>query len=243
MGGVMLRNNNDNISNLRWLGGGYFSGSLDTTGDQNKIYNNGLAFGMKVGKPYGYNGLNGILLPVQPGGFIRATLSGNTDFAALISSIANMQATLSGVSTLSPGINAAYNMYLTMIGEGNLTPALKAKAWMWATMDAGARPSAFDIAQEIWQAQASQYNATGTMGSKVNSSGSSGNPWTQVVEGSMSTLEAIKIILSVLVGKTTIIKGTNGNATIKFRNVSDTKDKVTASMNESSRTNVTLNTD
>jgi hypothetical protein len=238
----MLKGNIDNVSCMRWLSGTYAT-IIDTTSDNNKIYNNGLAFGMKVGKPYGYNGLNGFLLPVQPGGFIRATLSGNTNFSALISSIANMQATLSGVGTLNPGINAAYNMYCTMIGVGNLTPDLKAKAWMWATMDAGSRPSAFDIAQEIWQAQASQYNSSGTMGSKVNSSGSSGNPWTQVVEGSMSTLEAIRIMLSVLIGKTTIIKGANGSATVKFRNVSDTKDKVTANMTESSRTNITLNTD
>lgn len=114
---------------------------------------------------------------------------------------------------------------------------------MWATMDAGARPSAYDIAQEIWQARASQYNSTGTMGNKVNESGSSGNPWTQVVEGSVSALEAMKIILSILTGKTTIIKTAEGRAIVKFRNISDTKDKVTANMNESSRTNVTLNTD
>lgn len=238
----MLKGNNDNISGMRFFAGTYAS-IIDTTGDQNKILNNGLVFGMKVGKPYGYNGLNGWLLPVQPGGFIRATLSGISSFAATISSIANMTATLSGVGTLNPGINAAYNMYLTMIGEGNLTLDLKAKAWMWATLDAGARPSAFDIAQEIWQAQASQYNSNGTMGNKVNESGSSGNPWTQVIEGSVSALEAIKIILSILTGKTIITKGTNGHATIKFRNIANTKDKVTAIMTDSERTDIQLNID
>lgn len=238
----MLKGNNDQIACMRWLSGSYAS-IIDTTSDDNKIYNNGLAFGMKVGKPYGYNGINGFLLPVSPGGFIRATLSGSADFIATISSIGNMTAIISGEGTLTPDANLAFNMYCTLIGEGNLTPDLKAKAWMWATLDAGARPSAYDIAQEIWQAQASQYNNAGSMGNKVNESGSSGNPWTQIIEGSISALEAIKILLSVLAGKTTITKGTGNTAIVKFRNVSDTKDKVTANMTESSRTTITFNTD
>lgn len=166
---------------MRWLGGTYAS-IIDTTSDNNKIYNNGLAFGMKVGKPYGYNGLNGILLPQQPGGFIRATLSGESTFLATISSVANMHATLTGEGTLTPGANLAFNMYCTLIGEGNLTPDLKAKAWMWATLDAGARPSAFDIAQEILNAQASQYNNTGTIGQKINSAASGGVDYNALAE-------------------------------------------------------------
>jgi hypothetical protein len=238
----VLKGNNDNISGMRFFAGTYAT-IIDTTGDQNKILNNGLAFGMKVGKPYGYNGLNGFLLPQQPGGFIRATLNGNADFNAVISSMANMTATLSGSGVLTPDINAAYNIVLTLLGEGTLTPDLKAIGNMFATLDAGAIPSAFDIAQEIWQAQASAYNTSGTMGNKVNESGSSGNPWTEVIEGNVSALEALKIILSILTGKTIITKGTDGHATIKFRNISDTKDKITASMTDSDRTNVELNTD
>lgn len=238
----MLKGNNDNVSGMRFFAGTYAS-IIDTTGDQNKILNNGLAFGMKVGKPYGYNGLNGWLLPVQPGGFIRATLSGSSSFLATISSLANMHATLSGESILTPGINAAYNMYCTMIGEGNLTPDLKAKAWMWATLDAGARPSAFDIAQEIWQAQSSQYNNSGTMGEKVNSSGSTGNPWTEVVESGLTAGKVMKIIAAVLAGKTIITDLGNGFATVKFRDVNNTKDVLTADMDGSERTHINLDTD
>lgn len=227
---------------MRFFAGTYAS-IIDTTGDQNKILNNGMAFGMKVGEPYGYNGLNGWLLPVQPGGFIRATLSGSSNFLATISSIANMVATLSGVGTLNPGINVAYNMYCTMIGEGNLTPDLKAKAWMWATMDAGARPSAFDIVQEILNAQSSQYNNPNTIGEKINNSGSSGNPWTEVIESGLTAGEVMKIIASVLAGKTIITDLGEGNATIVFRDVNDTKDVLTANMEGSERTNIELDTE
>jgi hypothetical protein len=237
----VLKGNNDNISCVRWLGGSYAS-IIDTTSDNNKIYNNGLCFGMKVGKPYGYNGLNGFLLPQQPGGFIRATLTGESSFLATISSIGNMTATLSGEGTLNPGANLAFNMYCTLIGEGNLTPDLKAKAWMWATLDAGSRPSAYDIAQEIWQAQATQYNSTGTMGEKLNGAGTAGNPWTEVIESGLTAGQVMKVIASVLAGKTVITDLGGGNATVVFRDVNDTKDVVTADMEGSERTDVTLNT-
>ena len=52
----------------------------------------------------------------------------------------------------------------------NMKAALKARA----TLDAGARPSAFDIAQEVWQSQKTSYNASGTMGNALNAAGSGG---------------------------------------------------------------------
>jgi hypothetical protein len=238
----VLKGNNDNISNLRYFSGTYAT-IIDTTGDQNEIYNNGLAFNMKVGKPYGYNGINGILLPQQIGGFIRATLSGSADFTTEISSIANLVATLEGEGSIDPQINAAYNMVIALLGEGNITPALKALANMSATLDAGARPSAFDIAQEVWQARASSYNASGSMGQQINNVGAGANPWTAPIDGDITAEEALKIILSVLAGKTTITKGTGNTAVVKFRNIGDTKDRLSVNMEGSERKTIALNTD
>jgi hypothetical protein len=238
----VLKGNNDNVSSMRWLGGSYAT-IIDTTGDQNKILNNGLTFGMKVGKPYGYNGLNGMLLPVKPGGFIRATLSGSADFTSVITCIANMIATLSGVGAVNPNINAAYNMVLTMAGNGTLTPVLKAIGNMSAAIDAGSRPSAFDITQEIWNAQSAQYNSSGTMGNKLNGAGSAGNPWTEVIESGLNAGEVMKIIAAVMAGKTIITKGTGHHATIIFRNINDTKDVLSASMDGSERTDISLDTE
>jgi hypothetical protein len=53
---------------------------------------------------------------------------------------------------------------------------------MWATLDAGARPSAFDIAQEIWNAKATQYVSTGTMGQKLNNAASGGVDYNALAE-------------------------------------------------------------
>jgi hypothetical protein len=42
----------------------------------------------------------------------------------------------------------------------------------------GASPSAFDIAQAVWLQVATAVDVAGTTGSKLNSAGSSGDPWT-----------------------------------------------------------------
>jgi len=41
----------------------------------------------------------------------------------------------------------------------------------------GASPSAYDIAQAVLNAAASSYNIPGTIGEKINDSGSASNPW------------------------------------------------------------------
>ena len=45
---------------------------------------------------------------------------------------------------------------------------------MSVQIDAGSRPSAFDIAQEVWQSQKTAYNAAGTMGNALNLASSGG---------------------------------------------------------------------
>ena len=45
------------------------------------------------------------------------------------------------------------------------------------TVNVGAVPSAFDITQSVLNAVASQYNYPGTIGNKINSSASAGDPW------------------------------------------------------------------
>ena len=63
------------------------------------------------------------------------------------------------------------------------------------------------------------------------------------VEGTMTLKSAIRLILSVLAGKTSITDLGEGEALVKFRDIADTKDRISASMTGSERTNVTLNTD
>lgn len=53
----------------------------------------------------------------------------------------------------------------------------KKRARMALDVSIGAVPSAFDNAQAVLNALASQYNIPGTIGAKINDAGSAGDPW------------------------------------------------------------------
>ena len=63
---------------------------------------------------------------------------------------------------------------------------------------------------------------------------------TTVIETGYTVIQTLKLILSILVGKTTITDLGGGLATVKFRDINDAKDRVTASMTGSERTNITV---
>jgi hypothetical protein len=102
---------------------------------------------------------------------------GSADITAGLLGKGNLSATLQGDSTITAGANLASNMTCVLQGDSLVTASPSAKGNLSATLDAGERPSAFDIAQEIWQSKKSVYNAPGTMGNALNSAGSSGDPW------------------------------------------------------------------
>lgn len=75
-------------------------------------------------------------------------------------------------------LTRALKQTLTVEAIGEVELALpKKKLRGQCSVSIGATPSAFDIAQAIWQASSSQYNASGSMGAKLNSASSAGNPW------------------------------------------------------------------
>ena len=99
----------------------------------------------------------------------------------------------------------------------------------------GSGLSTSNVGQAVWSALAAANNTVGTMGEKLNDAGSGSNPWTEVIESGLTAAEVLKIILAVQAGKTDIT-----GSTVTFRDVADTKDRVTASMTGSERTSVTL---
>lgn len=69
-----------------------------------------------------------------------------------------------------------YTAALTAAGDAFLVAAPRRTCRFSLTVDVGATPSAFDIAQAIWNSPKSSYNAPGTMGNAVNSAGTAGDP-------------------------------------------------------------------
>lgn len=95
------------------------------------------------------------------------------------------------------------------------------------------------LAAAVWSAIASSYNDAGTMGEKLNGAGSAGNPWTEVIEGTYTAAEILRVLAAVAAGKTDI-NSTGSPVIVTFRDLSDTKDRIVADMVSSERTAVTL---
>jgi len=80
--------------------------------------------------------------------------------------------------------------------------------------DISARPTAADIAGETWAIR---------------------------LDGSYTARDLMQVMAAILAGKTNITDLGGGNATVAFRNVSDTLDKVEATMTGSERTGIDIN--
>ncbi|CAB4139862.1 hypothetical protein UFOVP353_61 [uncultured Caudovirales phage] len=152
-----------------------------------------------------------------------------------IGGIGNLSALFEIETTMTVTGNVFGNIYAVFDAEADLIVSIRATGNLEADFDILARPSAFDISQEIWNATASGYNNPGTMGEKVNDAGSASNPWTEVIESGLTAAEVMRIILSVQAGKSDV-----SGTTVTFRDVGDTKNRVTASMTGSERTTITL---
>lgn len=86
----------------------------------------------------------------------------------------------------------------------------------------------------------SKYSSlTQTAGS--GGSGATANDiWNSQLEGSVTAKQLLRLISSVLIGETSITS-TGDSATVIFRDVNDTTNRITASMSGSQRTNITTN--
>lgn len=65
--------------------------------------------------------------------------------------------------------------------------------------------------------------------------------WNQVIEGGYTAGQLMRMLAAISSGKTDIVDNGNGSATVKFRDVNDTLDRVVVSVQGSERTNINLN--
>ena len=159
--------------------------------------------------PNGINNETALQMPVNTGGKLEAQMTGDAGFFGSIQGAGVLSATLTGESDVFPAANTAAMGYATLTGINTTTANLRAVGRMSAVLDAGARPSAFDIAQEI-------------LGSAT--------------EGTVTVRQALRLLLAVLAGK---VSGA-GTGTVVFRDVNDTKNRVTATVDSNgNRTSVT----
>lgn len=129
---------------------------------------NAQAFGEITSIPQGYNDPARALVPtLATGGNISARFPGESTLTADLVATGNMAASLDAEASLTAAGNVLSNGYATFAADATLTASIKATGNMAAAMDILARPSAFDIAQEVWNGAATGYTGTGTMGKEL----------------------------------------------------------------------------
>ena len=144
--------------------------------------------------------------------------------SAGIKGYAKQTATIEGVGSIPAAhVTGLKNSPAIITGTGEIITANpKGNGKISASVFIGFKPSAFDIAQAVLNAETDSYNIPDTIGSKINAAGAGGDPWASEIVTDYSAKETLRIILAVLAGKTLGAR----TKRITFRDINDTKDRV-----------------
>jgi hypothetical protein len=170
-----------------------------------------------------------------------ASLTGDCTVSANITGQKSPTVSMTGGGGITANISAFGEMVSSLLGSGGLSAIPKALANMSVDIVVtGTGLNTANVGSAIWNAIASEFNNSGSMGELINNVGAGANPWTAPIDGTITAEEAMKILLSVLAGKTTITKGANNTAVVRFRDINDTRDGVTVNMTGSERKSISL---
>jgi hypothetical protein len=92
------------------------------------------------------------------------------------------------------------------------------------------------LSAAVWEALASAYNTPGSMGEKLNDAGSAANPWTEVIDGTYTASDLLKLISASAAGE---LAG-SPSGPILIKSVNGTTVRITATVDANgNRTGVT----
>lgn len=162
--------------------------------------------------PAGYRAGTAVLLPLADGGMSGRTKCNVQTNAGLVGT-----AFIAGTCNITVTASANGNLLANIAGICNITITtsgmLTARGFIAGTCNIGAQPSADDIAQAV-----------------------AGLP----IEGAFTIRDILRVLAAVAAGKTTIDDLGGGAAEVIFRDLNDSRDRVTAQMSGSERTDVDL---
>lgn len=109
-----------------------------------------------------------------------AAIAGSGDITASVVGALEASATLAGAGDITAAQSALAGMVSSLIGTGTISFADEiAIGTMAADIYVNQSQATVDqIVVAVWNAIASEYNLSGTMGEKLNGAGSAGDPWT-----------------------------------------------------------------
>jgi hypothetical protein len=164
------------------------------------------------------------------------TGSGSVTTANLLA-LLNASASLTGSGSLTLTMAALGHAVAALTGVGSLSLTPYAVGHMEADLTPFTELSPQSLATAVWSAVAADNNDVGSMGEKLNDAGSGVNPWTEVIEGSYTAAELLRIIAAALAGE---LSGA-ATTTITILGVDGATDRIVATVTaDGDRTAVTL---
>ena len=105
-------------------------------------------------------------------------------------------ANVSGINfTVSPTLGAKSGLAVSMPMTITVQPSIQAKGSIAATItNEGAAVTPTSVAAEVWGTVAASFNVAGTMGNKMNSAASAGDPWGTLIPASYGAGTAGQIL-------------------------------------------------
>jgi len=124
--------------------------------------------------------------------------SGTITVASLVGVVA-LQSSLSGTGSLTAGLNVIAFMNAGLSGSGSISAELKGTLLMSASIYVNqSEATVQQIVEGVWNAIAADFNTAGTMGNKLNSAGSGGDPWSTDLPGTYTGDQAGALLLAYL---------------------------------------------
>lgn len=143
---------------------------------------------------------------------IAADLTGSASLTGSVVGAGNAQTAIGGGSDLTGSLGALAGAIATLAGTGLASGTLDAKGWMEAEISSNSELSPENLANAVLAAQ---------------------------VEGSLTMAELLRVLMSLAAGETEI-QNNAGEITVIFKSQDGTKQRITAVMAGSERTQVTV---
>lgn len=172
-----------------------------------------------------------------------STIIGSSNFSADIIGKLEASATLAGSGDLEGALGALADAVATIVGDSDLSVIPSATGFISADITNTSELSPQSLAAAVWNSVASAFNLSGTMGNKLNSAGSAGDPWGTILPNGYTGEQAGAILsqIQTLIDELHKLQGLNANypmtvtqtervvddITLQIDNVGDTETTVT----------------
>jgi hypothetical protein len=129
---------------------------------------------------------------------IQVTIAGTGDLTAIGGGLLEAVVSMAGEGLLSGVLGATAGLTVTMDGVGTLVANPSGTGEMTIEIYVNeSQATVQQITEAVWNALASEYNISGTMGNKLNGAGSAGDPWTTDLTGYNTDDTAGKIVKDI----------------------------------------------